>query len=149
MARDHAKQTGIALEKAYQFTLWLVPTVEKFPRSQKFVLGDRIETAALDVVEGIVDATYTRNRAPILRKVNLRLEKLRLLFRLSVDLKLLDTRRYEYAARNLDELGRLIGGWLKRRSSGDMIRILCSCAPSYAVEAVSERLAEKSSVVSR
>jgi len=114
VTRDHAKQTGIALEKAYQFTLWLIPTVEKFPRSQKFVLGDRIETAALDVVEGIVDATYTRNRAPILRKINLRLEKLRLLFRLSVDLKLVDARRYENAVRNLDELGRLIGGWLKR-----------------------------------
>jgi len=99
MARDHAKQTGIALEKAYQFTLWLVPTVDKFPRNQKFLIGDRIETAALDVVEGIVDATYTRNRAPILRKVNLRLEKLRLLFRLSVDLKLVDTRRYEHAVR--------------------------------------------------
>ena len=31
---DHARQTGPALEKAYQFVLWLVPTVEKFPRSQ-------------------------------------------------------------------------------------------------------------------
>ena len=61
MARDHAKQTGIALEKAYQFTLWLIPTVEKFPRTHKFVLGDRIETAALDVVEGLIEATYTTN----------------------------------------------------------------------------------------
>ena len=42
VARDHAKQTGIALEKAYRFTLWLIPTVEKFPRTQKFLLGDRL-----------------------------------------------------------------------------------------------------------
>jgi four helix bundle protein len=112
--RDNSKQTGVALEKAYQFTLWLIPTIEKFPRSQRFLLGDRIETAALGVVEGIVEATYTRNRKPILRKVNLRLEKLRLLFRLCVDLKLIDARRYEYAVRNLDEIGRLVGGWLKR-----------------------------------
>jgi hypothetical protein len=29
--------------------LWLVPTVDKFPRSQKFLLGDRIQaTARLD-----------------------------------------------------------------------------------------------------
>ncbi len=111
---DGSKHTGVALEKAYQFTLWLIPTVEKFPRKQKFLLGDRIETAALDILEGIVDATYTRNRKPILRKVNLRLEKLRLLSRLCVDLKLIDARRYEYAVRNLDELGRLVGGWMKR-----------------------------------
>ena len=40
---EAAKQSGIALEKAYQFMLWLMPTVEKFPRSQKFLLGDRMQ----------------------------------------------------------------------------------------------------------
>ena len=45
MARDHAKQTGVALEKAYQFTLWLIPTVDKFPRSQKFVPGEPLRGA--------------------------------------------------------------------------------------------------------
>lgn len=119
---DGSKHTGVALEKAYQFTLWLIPTVEKFPRAQKFLLGDRIESLALDVIEGIVDATYTRNRKPILRKVNLRLEKLRLLFRLCVDLKMVDARRYEYAVRNLDELGRLIGGWMKRSDGEENAR---------------------------
>jgi hypothetical protein len=110
---DHAKQTGVALEKAYQFVLWLVPTVEKFPRAQKFLLGDRIQSIALDVMEGLVEATYTRNRAPVLRAVNLKLEKLRLLFRLATDLEILDLRRYEHAARSIDEIGRLVGGWLK------------------------------------
>jgi hypothetical protein len=32
---------GPGLEAMYRFTLWLVPTVEKFPRGQKFLLGDR------------------------------------------------------------------------------------------------------------
>ena len=73
---DHARQTGPALEKAYQFTLWLVPTVQKFPRDQKFLLGDRIQSLALDVLEGLIEATYIRNRRPILERVNLRLEKL-------------------------------------------------------------------------
>jgi hypothetical protein len=101
------------LEKAYRFVLWLVPTVEKFPRAQKFLLGDRIQSAALDVLEGLVEATYTRNRTPMLRTVNLKLEKLRLLFRLAADLEILDLRRYEHAARAIDEIGRLVGGWLK------------------------------------
>ena len=34
---------GPALETMYQFLLWLVPAVEKFPRRQKFLLGDRIQ----------------------------------------------------------------------------------------------------------
>ena len=40
----------------YQFMLWLIPTVEKFPRSQKFLLGDRFNTA-LDVLERLIEAT--------------------------------------------------------------------------------------------
>jgi|GEM_PF-6251532 len=49
---EAAKQSGIALEKAYQFMVWLMPTVEKFPRSQKFLLGDQMQSAALDILEG-------------------------------------------------------------------------------------------------
>jgi hypothetical protein len=41
------------------------------------------------------------------------LEKQRFLLRLAADLRLLDLRRYEHAARCLDETGRLIGGWIK------------------------------------
>ena len=110
---DNARRTGPALEAMYQFTLWLVPTVEKFPRGQKFLLGDRIQGAATDLLERLVEATYTRQRRAPLTQANLCLEKLRFLFRLSMDLKYLDKRLYEFAARSLDEIGRLIGGWLK------------------------------------
>ena len=61
-ARDHARETGPALEAHYRFLLWLVPAVERFPRSQKFLLGDRIQTTALDVLEALVEATYTKRR---------------------------------------------------------------------------------------
>lgn len=95
--------------------LWLAPAVERFPRSHKFVLGDRIQTVALDVYESLIDATYRRDRAADLRKANLGIEKLRLFCRLAAELKCLDLRRYEHAARLLDETGRLIGGWEKTR----------------------------------
>jgi hypothetical protein len=108
-----ARRTGPALEKAYQFVLWLIPTVEKFPRSQKFLLGDRLQATALDMLEGLIEATYTRDAAVILRRVNLLLERLRVLSRLAKDLACLDLRRYEFAARAVDEIGRMVGGWLK------------------------------------
>lgn len=108
-----SRQTAPVLEKMYQFLLWLVPTVDKFPRNQKFLLGDRIQSNALDLLEGLVEAAYTRTRGPILARVNLGLEKLRYLFRLAMDLKILDLRRYEFAARALEEIGRMVGGWRK------------------------------------
>ncbi|MGP0057873.1 MAG: diversity-generating retroelement protein Avd [Beijerinckiaceae bacterium] len=110
---DHSRTTGPAVEAHFRFLLWLVPVVEKFPRSQKFVLGDRIETTALDVLESLVEATYTRDRKGHLSRANLGIEKLRFLFRLSVELHYVDGRRHEHAVRTLDEIGRHVGGWQK------------------------------------
>lgn len=104
---------GPAVEATYGFLLWLIPTVEKFPRSQKFLLGDRMQNTALDLLETLVDATYTRQRRDLLNRANLDLERLRFLLRLSNDLRHLDMRRYEHGIRSLEEVGRLIGGWLR------------------------------------
>ena len=97
----------------YRFTLWLVPTVEKFPWRHKFLPGDRLQATALDVLERLVEATYTRDRRRHLAAANLGIEKLRFLCRLAKDLGHLNGRRYEHAARELDEIGRLIGGCRK------------------------------------
>ena len=35
---DNSKRTGPAVEAHYQFLIWLMPTVEKFPRSHKFTI---------------------------------------------------------------------------------------------------------------
>jgi hypothetical protein len=114
---DHARRTGPALEAHQQFILWLVPTVEKFPRSQKFTLGDRIQSTALDVLEALIEATYTRDRRGHLARANLGLEKLRVLLRLAAELRHLHPRRYEHAARSVDAIGRLVGGWQKAHAA--------------------------------
>ena len=114
---DAARRTGPALEAHQRFLTWLIPTLEKFPRAQRFLLGDRIETTALDVLERLIEATYSRERRSALLAANLGLEKLRHLMRLAHDLRYLDHRRFEHAARGLDETGRLVGGWLKAGGS--------------------------------
>jgi hypothetical protein len=113
MSATASREVSPALEKSCQFLAWLVPTLDKFPRRQKFLLGDRIESMALDVLEGLVEATYTHSRVRMLEAVNLKLDKLRFLFRLSAELQLLDQRRYEHASRGIDEIGRLVGGWIR------------------------------------
>ena len=96
---DNSRRTGAALEAHYRFLAWLIPAVEKFPKSHKFTIGDRIQTIALDVLEALVEATYTKERGQHLRRANLGIEKLRLLLRLAADLTMLDRRRYERSAR--------------------------------------------------
>ena len=67
-----------------------MPALERFPRSQKFLLGDRIQGTALDVLESLIEATYTRQRGGHLARANLGVEKLRFLLRLAQDLRHLD-----------------------------------------------------------
>ena len=106
----------------HRFAVWLVPTVENVPRRQKFLLGDRLQATALDVLERLIEATYTRDRRGHLNAANLGIEKLRLLCRLAKNLGHLDQRRYEHAAHSLDETGRLIGGWRKTHEARDAVR---------------------------
>ena len=71
-----ARETGPALEFHYRFLLWLAPAVEHFPRRRKFLLGDRIQDTALDVLERLIEATYIRRRDEHLARANLGIEKL-------------------------------------------------------------------------
>jgi hypothetical protein len=52
-----------------------------------------------------------------LAQANLHLEKLRVLLRISHEERHLDHKGFECAARNIDEAGRMIGGWIRSRSA--------------------------------
>lgn len=99
--------------KAYDVLLWCVKHVGKFPRSHRFVLGERIETAILDTVLLLVEASYVGGKLPFLRRANVELEKLRILLRLSKDLGFTSLRQYEYVSQECLELGQQVGGWLR------------------------------------
>ena len=103
----------------YDLLKWSIPTLKKFPREQRFLLGDRIESYILDVLELLINANYSRDKLGYLRKANLKIEILRFLWRLSHDLKYLNGRRYEYVSAMLNDIGRLIGGWIKHVKVND------------------------------
>ena len=102
-----------ALTKTYDLIAWMVQTLEKFPKSQRFLLGDRIQSALLDILEHLIRAAYSKKKENDLREANLKLETVRYLIRLAKDLKYLSIRRYEFASRSIDGIGSEIGGWLK------------------------------------
>ena len=65
-----AASTVQAVPKLYDVILWLLGRVEKFPRSQKVTLGDRLVNISLDILDTLIEATYTRKRLPLLQKAN-------------------------------------------------------------------------------
>lgn len=109
-----------AITKLYDYFLWIIPKLEKFPRSQKFLLADRIENLLLDILDRLIEAAYSRNKQSALRSANLQLEKLRYLLRLSKDLKLINLKSYEFSARALESIGISIGGWLRYAKREDI-----------------------------
>lgn len=105
-------------EKTYELILWLYPTVNKFPKSQRFVLGQRIETAALGILEKIIMAKQSTAKTVYLKKASAELDVLRILIRLSKDLHFISIRQYEFAASKINETGKMLGGWIKFCGAG-------------------------------
>ena len=101
------------LTKLHDLLLYLIPQLNKFPRDQKFVLGDRIETKLLEVQESCLRAYYGRDKLAHLLEANLRLELTRHLIRLAHGLRLFSNHTYGVLAEKVDEVGRMVGGWVK------------------------------------
>jgi len=101
------------LVRLYDFMIWTMRRVEKFPRSQRFVIGDRLEVLLLDLLDLLLEANYSRAKREMLRRANLQLEKLRYLTRICCDLKLLSRSQYLFAAGQIDDIGREVGRWRK------------------------------------
>ncbi len=102
-----------AVQCCHDLLLWIIPQLDKFPRSRRFTVGERIEACLLEILELLVEAAYTRNKDPSLRRANLKLEVVRHLWRVAHELKIMATRQYEHGARLMDDVGRQIGGWLR------------------------------------
>jgi hypothetical protein len=51
------------LRSLQDLLIYLIPQLNKFPRDQKFVLGDRIETKPLDVQEFCLGATHAASQS--------------------------------------------------------------------------------------
>jgi hypothetical protein len=60
--RNDMAESDNILTKLQDLLVYLIPQLNKFPRDQKFVLGDWIETKLLDVQEFCLRACYGRDK---------------------------------------------------------------------------------------
>lgn len=100
-------------QKTYDLILWLYPPVNKFPKSQRFVLGQQIHNTSLEILKNIIQANAEKNKTIYLKQASVDLDKLRILIRLSKDLKFISVKQYGLAAEKVNEIGKMLGGWIK------------------------------------
>jgi len=111
------QEPPVLLVKWYDVTKWLLERVDSFPKNQRFVFGQRLADRALNILEILVEATYSPRKADLLARANRDIEVLRWLVRMATDRKLLTPRQYEHCCMSLNECGRMVGGWCKQASS--------------------------------
>jgi len=93
------------------FMDWLTICTEKFPHTSRHTYAQRLVDLGLEIVADIVAAKFSNKPAPVLKRVNLRLEQLRVFLRLSYNRKFLSHGAYETGSKELVEIGRMLGGW--------------------------------------
>jgi hypothetical protein len=101
--------------RAYDLLKWLLPATAKFPKQQRFVLARQIEDAAFALYLALHRARVAPGEA--LAEADAQLAALRAYLRLACELRFFSVNQYEHAARLVDELGRLVGGWKRRTAS--------------------------------
>ena len=105
----------VIFTRTYDLITWLIPATLNFPRSQRFVVTQRLQDAALDFQEYLIEANRQSGRARLerLRRADAELDKVRLYLRLSFQWEWLSPGQYKHAAQYVSEMGKLLGSWKK------------------------------------
>ena len=78
--------------------------LRQFPKSEKFTMAARIKNQLIVMLELMVKANKAKRKLPVLLELDTELEVLRTLVRLSMQLKFLAMKKYEFAAVFADEI---------------------------------------------
>jgi len=107
----------VIYQKLYDVILYAIPILNRFPKSQRFVLAQQIQNALLDAAKLIARANIERDKRKTLVELDIVLDQARLLIRVAHDLNLLSHCHYGQMAMRLNEIGRLLGGWRKQQEA--------------------------------
>jgi len=93
---------------AYQYT-------QLFPKKDKYTLGQEINSLILEILELVFLTANSRveEKYNILQKASGKIDLLKILVRLAKEVKALDNKKYIQLQQKLQEIGKMIGGWIR------------------------------------
>ena len=93
--------------------------IDHFPKKSRPVLGQKIESVILEVLELVSLAAYSGNteKNKALMKASLKVDFLKILIRLAYETQTIDQKKYILLEEKLQEIGKMLGGWLKSLKS--------------------------------
>ena len=102
-------------KKSYELYQTFHSYRETIKKLDRHTIWERSERAILDCIEGILAAgeSVKTEKLPYLKRVSIKLNLLRVFFRLAKDCRVIDSRKYMTLEEIVDEIGRMLGGWIK------------------------------------
>lgn len=107
-------------EKIYEMIRYGSPALLQFPRTERYELAGKIRNRMYGMLEYAVIIEKKYYKKTTLQDLDVELDVLRHLIRLAADRNLypnntacLPFKKYEHWAKLLDEIGRMIGGYIK------------------------------------
>jgi len=105
----------LIFQRTYDFLLLLYPVINRIPKSHRLVLGRNLEEIGISLLVFIIKANKVRGRprTELQLTISDNLDSLRILIRLTKDLKFMSIKQYMLAAEKMNEIGRMLYSWMK------------------------------------
>ena len=94
-------QDMVIFKKAYTFSQWLLNHTEKIPKSHRFSVAVKMENCILEFLRCISIANHRTKKIALLKSADEELIYLRILMRLSQDMKFLSISSYEFGIKSI------------------------------------------------
>ena len=101
------------LEKTYELLKETQITIRQYPKSEKFALGADTKQAGLNFYRLIITAAKKYYKKTTLKDADVELCVLKNFIRMGHSRKYMNTKRYERLSRAIEEVGRMLGGWIQ------------------------------------
>lgn len=84
------------------------------PKDFRYSLGTKIDRSLIEIAELLFVASYLgkEQKVPYLQKANMRLDVAKFFLQILWDVKALDNQKYILLSEKLDEVGKMLGGWI-------------------------------------
>ena len=86
-----------------------------FPKKDRYALGQKSEVLTLDFLKLLFEANSIKGqqRLILLKKLDVKLRIIKTMIRLCLDIKAFDQKKYIHCEESLQEIGKMLGGWIK------------------------------------
>lgn len=103
------------IHKTYDFYLLLHANIKTFPKTERYILGQKCEEFSLNFMILLLQANKSENynKTKILFEASDKLDLIKILIRASKDVKALPEKKYLEIENAIQEIGRMLGGWIK------------------------------------